>query len=151
MFPPIRARVTKLFEFEAAHQLPDHIRPDGSPGKCSRPHGHSYKLEVTLYGPVLTDPPTDRGFVIDFYNLGVIVKREIVDRLDHFDLTKKLPFRTTAELMAYYFLGVLLEAGLPIEKVRLWETRTGSAEVHVDDFNLPIFEALRRGQGDYSV
>ena len=154
----MRARVTKLFEFEAAHCLPGHIGPDGEPGKCSRPHGHSYKLEVTLYAPVVNEPgfdlpgfecASDHGFVMDFYWLSRKVKELIVDVYDHQDLNQLLPFRTTAELMAFYFMGLLLEGGLPIERVRLYETRTGYAEIHVEDFDQIEFEGLRRGIPQY--
>jgi 6-pyruvoyltetrahydropterin/6-carboxytetrahydropterin synthase len=48
----------KLFSFEAAHQLPR--VPVGH--KCSRMHGHSYRVEIGLRGPV--DPTT--GWVVDF-------------------------------------------------------------------------------------
>jgi 6-pyruvoyltetrahydropterin/6-carboxytetrahydropterin synthase len=146
----MKARVTKLFEFEASHSLPGHKAPDGSPGKCSRDHGHSYKLEVTLYAPVVnsTTGESDHGFVMDFYYLSQKVKELIINKYDHRDLNRELNFRTTAELMSFYFLGVLLEAGLPVEKVKLWETRTGSAEAHVDDFDSTEFAALRR-TGDW--
>lgn len=145
------ARVTKRFEFEAAHHLPDHLDPDGvSPGKCSRPHGHSYKLEVTLYGPVAENPATDLGFVVDFYNLGQIVKEKIINVLDHQDLTTLLPFRTTAELMSYYFFGLLLNEGLPVSKVRLYETRTGSAEAALINFHQSEWDDLANGRGPYA-
>ena len=38
--------VRRRFEFEAAHELPNH------PGKCKNLHGHSYKLFVTVERPV---------------------------------------------------------------------------------------------------
>ena len=48
----------KIYSFEAAHQLPR--VPAGH--KCSRTHGHSYRVEVGLRGPV--DPTT--GWMVDF-------------------------------------------------------------------------------------
>jgi 6-pyruvoyltetrahydropterin/6-carboxytetrahydropterin synthase len=48
----------KIFSFEAAHHLPR--VPAGH--KCSRMHGHSYRVEIALRGPV--DPAT--GWVVDF-------------------------------------------------------------------------------------
>lgn len=145
----MKARVTKLFEFEASHCLPGHLAPDGSPGKCSRDHGHSYKLEVTLYAPVqgmgMVETKSDEGFVMDFYWLSTKVKELIVDIYDHRNLNDLLPFRTTAELMSYYFLGILLEGGLPVENVRLYETRTGFADAAISDFKQSEFENLRRG------
>lgn len=48
----------KIYAFEAAHHLPR--VPAGH--KCSRMHGHSYRVEVGLRGPV--DPTT--GWMVDF-------------------------------------------------------------------------------------
>ena len=46
------------FTFEAAHRLPN-VPPEH---KCSRLHGHSFRVRVTVTGPV--DPVL--GWVIDF-------------------------------------------------------------------------------------
>ena len=46
------------FTFEAAHRLPN-VGPDH---KCARLHGHSFRVRVTVTGPV--DPAM--GWVIDF-------------------------------------------------------------------------------------
>ena len=51
----------KLFLFEAAHHLP-HV-PAGH--KCARVHGHSYRVELALHGPV--DPQT--GWLLDFAHI----------------------------------------------------------------------------------
>ena len=42
------SQIRKRFRFEAAHTLPFH------PGKCARMHGHSYRLEVAVSGPIRT-------------------------------------------------------------------------------------------------
>jgi 6-pyruvoyltetrahydropterin/6-carboxytetrahydropterin synthase len=44
------ATVRKCFTFDAAHQLPNHG------GKCRHPHGHTYKVEVALTGPMPRRP-----------------------------------------------------------------------------------------------
>lgn len=46
------------FRFEAAHRLP-HVPPEHM---CARMHGHSYRVRLTVTGPV--DPRT--GWVADF-------------------------------------------------------------------------------------
>ena len=46
------------FRFEAAHRLP--LVPAGH--KCARLHGHSFRVEIVLAGPV--DPAT--GWLVDF-------------------------------------------------------------------------------------
>jgi 6-pyruvoyltetrahydropterin/6-carboxytetrahydropterin synthase len=66
--------IFKEFTFEAAHQLP-HV-PAGH--KCARLHGHSFKVEVHVEGPV--DEHT--GWVRDFADLTTAM-RPVVDCLDH--------------------------------------------------------------------
>lgn len=68
-----RVMISKEFKFEASHVLPRHT------GKCSRLHGHSWVGEVTISGFI--NPTT--GIVVDFYWLGDLLKRCIVDELDH--------------------------------------------------------------------
>ncbi|MBK8231612.1 MAG: 6-carboxytetrahydropterin synthase QueD [Candidatus Eisenbacteria bacterium] len=66
--------LSKRFGFEAAHFLPN--VPDGH--RCRRMHGHSFRFEVALRGPI--DP--DRGWFLDYGDLGRLV-RPLVDQLDH--------------------------------------------------------------------
>ncbi len=54
-------KITQAFSFEAAHRLP-HVPPAH---RCHRMHGHSYRVELRLEGPV--DPVS--GFVIDFFDV----------------------------------------------------------------------------------
>lgn len=54
-------KVTQVFTFEAAHRLP-HV-PTTHP--CINLHGHTYRVELQLDGPV--DPRT--GFVVDFFDI----------------------------------------------------------------------------------
>lgn len=63
----------KHFSFEASHVLPLH------PGKCSRLHGHSWKLVIGVAGPV----NKETGLVVDYSTLSALVKDEVVDNLDH--------------------------------------------------------------------
>ena len=51
-------RLVHEFRFESAHRLPR--VPEGH--KCSRLHGHSFKVELAVSGP--TNP--DTGWFIDF-------------------------------------------------------------------------------------
>ncbi len=54
-------KISQAFKLEAAHRLPN-VPPTH---KCSRSHGHSYRIEVQVDGPV--DPVT--GFVVDFSDI----------------------------------------------------------------------------------
>jgi 6-pyruvoyltetrahydropterin/6-carboxytetrahydropterin synthase len=66
--------IFKVFTVEAAHRLP-HV-PDGH--KCARLHGHSFRIELHLSGPV--DPHA--GWVMDFADVKAAFQ-PIYDRLDH--------------------------------------------------------------------
>src|SRR5258706_15703283 len=57
----MNVRLIHEFRFESAHRLPR--VPEGH--KCSRLHGHSFKVELAIEGPV--DP--DTGWVMDFGEL----------------------------------------------------------------------------------
>jgi 6-pyruvoyltetrahydropterin/6-carboxytetrahydropterin synthase len=71
-------RVSREFTFEAAHML------EGHDGACKNLHGHSYKLTVTLRGkPLKDDHSPKNGMLIDFKIMGDLVKREVIDPLDH--------------------------------------------------------------------
>lgn len=121
------AIITKVFRFEAAHQLPGHK------GQCARLHGHSYKLEVSVRGPVKELPgQSDNGMVLDFGDLSQIVKESVISRLDHYNLNEVTGLHTTAENMVHWVWDTLVKSGLPEEllyTVRLWETETGCAEI----------------------
>lgn len=71
---PIVVDLTKEFHFEAAHLLPH--APKGH--KCARLHGHSFRVEVTIRGPV--DPVS--GWLMDFADLKKAFA-PLEDQLDH--------------------------------------------------------------------
>lgn len=64
------------FHYDAAHRLP--LVEAGH--KCSRLHGHTYQLAVTVSGLV-----NAQGFVIDFADVKAAVK-PVIDQLDHYYL-----------------------------------------------------------------
>ena len=115
--------VTKEFEFESCHHLLEYK------GNCKNPHGHSYKLQVTVKGVLDTI-----GMVLDFKELKSIVKACVITPLDHKDLNEELDFNTTAENMVKWIYDVLDEQvkiytkdRVRVEKVRLWETSSSHA------------------------
>jgi 6-pyruvoyltetrahydropterin/6-carboxytetrahydropterin synthase len=119
--------ITKVFHFEAAHHLPGHR------GKCAHLHGHSYKLEVTLRGPIKDTPSaSDHGMVMDFADLARIVKIAVIERLDHQELNTVTGLHTTAENLVHWIWDELIANGLSNEllsRIRLWETESCFAEV----------------------
>ncbi len=114
----MRTSVTRSFTFEAAHQLPWHQ------GKCQRLHGHSYRLEVTVEGPL-----THQGIVVDFADVKAVVEREVVDRYDHTYLNDVFD-NPTAELIAQQIWKTLEAADLAVSRIRLWETPDSCVDVH---------------------
>jgi 6-pyruvoyltetrahydropterin/6-carboxytetrahydropterin synthase len=70
----VNVRLVKEYRFEAAHRLPK--VPPGH--KCERLHGHSFKIELTVSGPV--DPET--GWFIDYGEIDGIWA-PLYDALDH--------------------------------------------------------------------
>lgn len=64
----------KEFGFESAHSLPN--VPEGH--KCARLHGHSFRVRVSVEGPV----GEETGWVMDFADLKAAVQPTI-DALDH--------------------------------------------------------------------
>ena len=64
----------KTFQIEAAHRLPN--VPTGH--KCARLHGHSWRIEVSIEGPV----GNDTGWVMDYAELKAAFQ-PIHDRIDH--------------------------------------------------------------------
>ncbi len=65
-------RVSKQFEFPAAHVLSKH------PGRCRFPHGHNYRVEVTLVAEALDE----NNMVCDFHALKAMLADDL-DSLDH--------------------------------------------------------------------
>lgn len=119
--------ITKTYRFEAAHHLPNHK------GKCARPHGHSYKVDVTISGPLKPDEgQSDAGMVMDFDDLDAIVK-PLIEMLDHHDLNVLLLFRTTAENIAEWFSHRIrqeleaLHSDVNLTEVTVWETEKSRA------------------------
>lgn len=116
--------IRKQFRFEAAHVLPYH------PGKCARLHGHSYRLDVAIAGPLQTAGPAS-GMVADFDEIGAIVRPRIVDRLDHASLNDVID-NPTAERIALWVWGELAPHLPALVEIVVWETQTACAIVRGD-------------------
>jgi 6-pyruvoyltetrahydropterin/6-carboxytetrahydropterin synthase len=112
--------------FSAGHAL------RGYRGKCENPHGHNYRVRVTLEGPQLDSI----GLLCDFAELKTVM-RGIIGGLDHQFMNDLEAFRTvnpSAENMAKYFYDEItrqlkgLPPGARVTDTIVWETDTTSAQ-----------------------
>jgi len=119
-------QVTVEDTFAAGHYLRNYR------GKCENPHGHNYKVRVTLCGEQL-----DRaGLLLDFKDLKDVM-RETVERLDHQMINDLEPFTVlnpSAENLAKYFydqtqakLRAATNGRVRVKDVTVWETETTTA------------------------
>jgi 6-pyruvoyltetrahydropterin/6-carboxytetrahydropterin synthase len=112
--------------FAAGHAL------RGYRGKCENPHGHNYKVRITLAGEEL-DPI---GLLWDFKDLKSAMN-EVIDRFDHQYLNDVEPFKQlnpSAENLARHFyqetsqrLRQLTNGRVRVKDVRVWETDSTTA------------------------
>ncbi len=104
-------KVTRTFSFSAAHHLTDYH------GACERPHGHTYRLAVTVQGAVRDD-----GLVIDFVEMKKIVSEKILSKLDHTDLNNTFK-NPSAEHIVTWIWEQLTSAfsTVTLYEVQLWE------------------------------
>lgn len=70
----MRVELVKCFTFEAAHLLPTF--PDGH--KCRRLHGHSFRVDVHVEGPV----DAEKGYLVDYGEIKQAFG-PVRDALDH--------------------------------------------------------------------
>lgn len=116
---------TKIFRFEACHHLPNYD------GKCKNPHGHSYKLEVTVFGDMNKEKGHPKeGMLIDFKDLKAIVNEKVVDIYDHQDLNQFFEIPTAEIMVEQIAFDIIasLPAGVYLKSCKLWETDTSYAE-----------------------
>jgi 6-pyruvoyltetrahydropterin/6-carboxytetrahydropterin synthase len=104
--------------FSAGHHLRNY------PGNCERPHGHNWKVEVT----VKTDGLDNLGMGLDFRVLKEAVNK-VLDTLDHHDLNEHKDFQVinpSSENIAVYIFNNL-QNDPPVDRcevhsVTVWET-----------------------------
>jgi len=91
-------RIKKHIEIDSMHFLPNHK------GKCSRPHGHTYFIDIEIEGEIIKiDGDSSQGMVADYGDISDIVKKYDHQNLNEIFPEKYLP--TTAE----NFTNLLLE------------------------------------------
>jgi 6-pyruvoyltetrahydropterin/6-carboxytetrahydropterin synthase len=118
--------VTVEDSFAAGHYLRNYK------GKCENPHGHNYKVRVTLAGKELDKA----GLLLDFKDLREVM-RHVTDRLDHQMINEIEPFtelNPSAENLSKYFfeqtnakLNILASGRVWVKNVTVFETDTTTA------------------------
>lgn len=107
-------KITQAFTFEAAHRLPN--VPETH--RCHRMHGHSYRVELRLEGPV--DPLS--GFVVDFFDVEAAFG-PLLQRLDHYCLNDVEGLENpTAENIAVWIWDRVRPVVPQISSVKVFET-----------------------------
>jgi 6-pyruvoyltetrahydropterin/6-carboxytetrahydropterin synthase len=113
-------KITQAFSFEAAHFLPN-VAPTH---RCRAMHGHSYRVELKLEGPI--DPVT--GFVIDFFDVEAAFG-PLLARLDHHCLNEIEGLENpTAENIAVWIWERTKTLLPQLTRVVVFETKDCSAE-----------------------
>jgi 6-pyruvoyltetrahydropterin/6-carboxytetrahydropterin synthase len=118
--------VTVEDSFAAGHYLRNYK------GKCENPHGHNYKVRITLKGEALDAS----GLLLDFKDLKQVM-RPVIDRLDHQMLNDLEPFtemNPSAENLARYFydetnqqMASLTKGRVRVKDCTIYETDTTTA------------------------
>lgn len=110
--------LTKRFNFEASHTLPAHE------GKCRQLHGHSWSVEIVISGIALRFDGPSAGMLVDFGYIKQVVKKEILDVLDHKHLND-IPglANPTSEVLSEWIFN-RLDGRLPMKAVVIEETAT---------------------------
>lgn len=121
--------LTKMFEFEASHELPEYDGP------CNFLHGHSYKLYVSVRRRI--NP--DTGMVMDFKELKEIVNREVISVFDHGYLNDTI-WNPTCENQLYWIWERLSPFIWGLEKIELFETSGSSAYITREDVKKAVQE-----------
>jgi len=126
--------LTRQYHFSAGHRLESAaLSPEANArvyGQCYRQHGHNYLVEVTVGG----QPDAVTGMAADLGALDAAVKRLVLDRVDHYDLSSAVPslagVTTTGENLARAFWE-WIEPALPrgsLRRVAVVETDNNTFE-----------------------
>ena len=116
--------IFKVFRIEAAHRLP-HV-PAGH--KCARLHGHSFRIEIHLRGPV----GAESGWVADFADIGAAFA-PLFEQLDHHYLNDIAGLdNPTSEILARWIWDRLQPALPLLAEVVVHETCTSGCRYRGD-------------------
>ena len=83
-------------------------------GDCEQLHGHNYTVDVFITGPLNED-----GMVMDFNQLKAIIKKEVIDELDHNNLNDIIDNPTAEKILEW--IENRLREKLNLYSIRLYE------------------------------
>jgi 6-pyruvoyltetrahydropterin/6-carboxytetrahydropterin synthase len=105
--------IFKVFTFEAAHMLPQ--VPEGH--KCKRLHGHSFRAEIHITGPV-----EEKGWIVDFAEIKE-AWQPMHEVLDHHYLNEVKGLENPTSENIALWIWARLKPDLPgLSKIVLHET-----------------------------
>ncbi len=120
----MNVRLVHEFRFEAAHRLPN--VPSGH--KCARLHGHSFRVELAVAGPV----DARSGWFVDFQVLYDAWK-PLGEQLDHHYLNEVAGLENpTSEILAKWLWDRLRPALPSLVRVTVFETCESRCEYEGD-------------------
>ena len=94
-------------------------------------HGHSYRLEVAIEGPLQTQGPST-GMVQDFDVIDGIVREHAIAALDHYTLNDFIDNPTAENILLW--IWERLHAHLDgLQELVLWETPSACAILRNQD------------------
>ncbi|MEE3037510.1 MAG: 6-carboxytetrahydropterin synthase [Bacteroidota bacterium] len=103
-------------------------------GKCANKnwHGHNFELFVTVKG----EPKIDTGFVIDLKDLSSVLKKKVIDKLDHKNINLDVDFMhgkmASTEILAMAIWkeieSDIISLGAQLHCVKLKETENNFVE-----------------------
>jgi len=129
--------VTRRVTFSAGHRLYnpkfDEQKNRDVFGACANAsgHGHNYRLEVQVTGPI----NADTGMVVNLKEMKQIIEEEVISKVDHMNLNSDVDFMKgvipTTENLAMKIFEILdnrIGQGL-LSRIVLWESENNRAEV----------------------
>ena len=136
----IMVYISRKEHFNAAHRL---FNPNWTDernkevfGPCANHnwHGHNFELIVTVKG----EPDPDTGFVIDLKVLGDVIKRDVIEALDHKNINLDVPFMqgkmASCEILVMEIWKILDAALQPLTEARLYQIRLYETERNFVDY-----------------
>jgi 6-pyruvoyltetrahydropterin/6-carboxytetrahydropterin synthase len=112
----------KSFKFDSAHRLPNYD------GKCKNLHGHTWELEVECQGIHLNLEGFKVGMLIDYGDIGAVVKPMLEKYFDHLFLNNSLPDleNPTSEEIARWIYNYLKPSLPSLFAITIHESPTAS-------------------------